>query len=541
MPCSVATFSLPIPAADELLHDLLAVSLTGINFLRPLYSPAGELNDFLLEYLNPVAQQLTGLPEQPGSTTGHWFPATYTNGLFTFYRRVFETGEAGRYDVSYQVDGLDNYFQVAARRSGERLVVSFTDTRNHDRTPVELALRATQASEQAARAEAERQWAELSNFLEQAPVAIALFEGADYLVTLANQAHLDLWDRTAAQMLGQPLFEALPEARHVGYEELLAGVLRTGQPYVAHEATVQLTRYGRRAPVYFDFVYHPWRDISGLVRGVLVVATDITAQVAARQQVQTLNEELTASNEELQATNTSLHVTNAQLKRTNTDLDNFIYTASHDLKTPITNIEGLLQALAYELPTAGRVGDVPRMLDLMQESVERFKRTIGCLTDVARLRQEHEPTGEAVLLAAVVEQVRLDLAALLTETRGQLYVAIPASLRVLLSEKNLRSVVYNLLNNALRYCHPERTPQVYIGAWLQDEHCILAVQDNGLGLDLPRVRPRLFSMFQRLHSHVAGTGLGLYTVKRLLENAGGHIEVRSQLGQGSTFTAYLPQ
>jgi signal transduction histidine kinase len=109
-----------------------------------------------------------------------------------------------------------------------------------------------------------------------------------------------------------------------------------------------------------------------------------------------------------------------------------------------------------------------------------------------------------------------------------------------LSEKNLRSVVYNLLSNALKYHAPERRPQVRLHAHCTDQYLLLTVQDNGLGLDQAG-QQKLFGMFQRLHDHVEGSGIGLYMVKRMIENAGGHIEVKSQLGVGSTFLVYLPQ
>ncbi|AMJ63983.1 hypothetical protein AXW84_00010 (plasmid) [Hymenobacter sp. PAMC 26628] len=69
---------------------------------------------------------------------------------------------------------------------------------------------------------------------------------------------------------------------------------------------------------------------------------------------------------------------------------------------------------------------------------------------------------------------------------------------------------------------------------------MLEVQDNGLGLDLTR-EPELFGMFRRYHTHVEGSGIGLYMVKRMVENTGGRIEVHSTLGEGSTFTVYFPR
>ena len=273
---------------------------------------------------------------------------------------------------------------------------------------------------------------------------------------------------------------------------------------------------------------------------MLVFTFDVTEQVRARQRVQELNEELAAINEELQASNQELNLTNQQLTRTNVDLDNFIYTASHDLKAPISNIEGLLHTLDDELPEADRPEEVTFIMSLMQESVERFKRTIGHLTDISKLQQEYARPASQVSLAEVVEEVRLDLVPLLHATQAQLKVDLQGCTPLAFSEKNLRSVVYNLLSNALKYRHPARPARVRISCHEADGYQVLTVQDNGLGIDLTG-KSRLFQMFQRLHTHVEGSGIGLYMVKRIVENVGGRIEVESQVDVGTTFTVWLPR
>ena len=230
---------------------------------------------------------------------------------------------------------------------------------------------------------------------------------------------------------------------------------------------------------------------------------------------------------------------NEQLTRVNVDLDNFIYTASHDLKAPISNIEGLLDALLHELPAeAVQSEPVQPILALMQESVNRFKRTIDHLTDVSKLQKEHGLPTQPVDLAAVIQDVRLDLDPLIESTRARLDVDVAAVPTVLFSEKNLRSVVFNLLSNALKYRDPARTPHVRLRARPEGEFAVLEVIDNGLGLDAAHEQ-RLFGMFQRFHDHVEGSGIGLYMVKKMIENAGGRITVRSELGVGSTFCVYF--
>jgi PAS domain S-box-containing protein len=243
--------------------------------------------------------------------------------------------------------------------------------------------------------------------------------------------------------------------------------------------------------------------------------------------------------ERIALTQQQLQENNTQLTRANVDLDNFIYTASHDLRAPITNIEGLLHALISELPPADTFNaDVAPILHMMQDSVDRFQKTIGQLTDISKLQKEAGQALEAIELAGIIRDVRLDLEPLVQQTGGTIEVDISECPRIAFSEKNLRSVVFNLLSNALKYRHPSRPPQVQLRAYCEDNFAVLAVADNGLGLD-PNGQSKLFGMFQRLHDHVEGSGIGLYMVKKMVENAGGHITVQSEIGTGTVFAVYF--
>jgi PAS domain S-box-containing protein len=230
---------------------------------------------------------------------------------------------------------------------------------------------------------------------------------------------------------------------------------------------------------------------------------------------------------------------NEQLTRVNVDLDNFIYTASHDLKAPISNIEGLLDALLMELPAdIARREPVQPLLDLMQDSVNRIKRTIEHLTDVSKLQKEHGRPTEPVDLAAVIRDVTLDLEPLVQAHEAEIDVDVTPAPTVTFSEKNLRSLLYNLLSNALKYRHPARPPRVQVRTRPEGGHVVLEVQDNGLGLDAASEQ-KLFGMFQRFHDHVEGSGIGLYMVKKMVENAGGRIAVRTKVDEGTAFVVYF--
>ncbi|WP_165903900.1 PAS domain-containing sensor histidine kinase [Hymenobacter gummosus] len=269
----------------------------------------------------------------------------------------------------------------------------------------------------------------------------------------------------------------------------------------------------------------PSRNEQGDIIQWIGAYTDIHEHKLAQQRVTEAQEQLRASNE--------------QLLRINHDLDNFIYTASHDLKAPINNIEGLLGALLAELPAelVSSPGVQP-LVTMMQGSVDRFKRTIEHLTEVTRLQKEFEQPPAQVDLADIVREVGLDLAPELAATNTRLDVQLDGCPPLSFAEKNLRSIVYNLLSNAVKYHNPGRESWVRVGCRLEGAFLVLTVQDNGLGFNAAG-NPKLFGMFQRFHDHVAGSGIGLYMIKRIIENAGGRIEVASEVGVGSTFSVYF--
>ena len=169
-----------------------------------------------------------------------------------------------------------------------------------------VRLRESQVREQAANEAAELQRGELERIFAQAPVAIATFRGPQFVIELANPMVLALWDRTKEQALGTPLFELLPEITGQGFDDLLNQVMTTGENYVAKEMPSTIIRNGQPETVHWDFVYLPLRQDDGATTGVMAVATDVSGQVQARQQIQDLNHQLAA-------VNSALHESNAEL------------------------------------------------------------------------------------------------------------------------------------------------------------------------------------------------------------------------------------
>jgi PAS domain S-box-containing protein len=486
-----------------------------------------------ITYANPAFQHFFADVPLLGRSYAAALPDVYAQGHGGWLQNVYTTGKTGV--------GSERPLLLPTSDGGERLVyLDFTYEAYGAPVPEGIFVFAFDVTERVLSRRQRAAYQQLRAVFEQAPVAISILQVPDYQIQVANQFIIDMWGRPASVLLNQPFFEALPELREQGFEAVLDEVRDSGRPYIAQEVEARFWRFGQFETTYVNLSIYPLRDEYNKITGLILVWIDVSDQLRARQREQEFNEELTVINEELQSANEELGITNLQLTRTNVDLDNFIYTASHDLKAPITNIEGLLLALQSELPAAGQAGEVAYILGLMQDSVDRFKRTIEHLTEVSKLQKEHGQGATPVRLAEVVENVRLDLAPLIKETGAQLIIDVPTFTTLTFSEKNLRSVVYNLLSNALKYHHPDRVPQVRLLSRSQGHYLVLEVQDNGLGLDLTREH-ELFTMFQRYHTHVEGSGIGLYMVKKIVENAGGRIEVESRLGHGSTFFVYFPR
>ncbi|WP_210490738.1 sensor histidine kinase [Rufibacter aurantiacus] len=231
---------------------------------------------------------------------------------------------------------------------------------------------------------------------------------------------------------------------------------------------------------------------------------------------------------------------NDELQRTNNDLDNFIYTASHDLRSPITNIEALMMYLEEKLTEENALTpETKEVLQRVLDSVDRFKHTIEDLAEISRLQKD--TTQDATDIVTNIKDVYEDIMADLDYPSKQKACFIQTDFKVHqlnFSKKNFRSILYNLLSNAIKYQAPDRECIIHVTTRLEEPYVVLRVKDNGLGMS-PQQQEQLYGMFRRFHDHVEGTGVGLYMVKRIVDNADGKIEVESKEGEGTEFKVYL--
>jgi signal transduction histidine kinase len=224
------------------------------------------------------------------------------------------------------------------------------------------------------------------------------------------------------------------------------------------------------------------------------------------------------------------------LKKTISELEAFSYSLSHDLRAPLRAIKGFLQIILAEYGSKIE----PEGLDLFSRAVqasERMDRMILGLLEFTRLSHEIlplQPLDLGKLIRQIIED-RLELQAPKAD------VSIDSHLpRIMGNEVSLTQCLADLLDNAVKFVPPGRTPTVRV-RWENDADCgRLAIQDNGTGIE-PEFQKRLFQIFQRVHgSEYPGTGLGLAIVRKAVERMGGDVGVESTPKKGSLFWIRLP-
>lgn len=269
--------------------------------------------------------------------------------------------------------------------------------------------------------------------------------------------------------------------------------------------------------VYFKLNYIPDTDNRGEVKGFIVMGTDLTDRYNYER---------------------SLEERNVELVKINSELDNFIYTASHDLKSPIVNMEGLLKSLLEEANLQCK-GDINEMLNFVALSVDKLKKTIEELSEISKIQKGTESYVEKIEIEEILRDFKVEYSEQIKSSDAIISSDLAVK-TIKFSRKNFRSVIYNLLSNAIKFRSPKRNPIIKVKSeYTSDNYIMISISDNGMGFDMSK-KDKVFGMFKRLHSHVEGTGVGMYIVKRIMENASGKIEVESEEGVGTSFKFYFP-
>jgi two-component system phosphate regulon sensor histidine kinase PhoR len=230
-----------------------------------------------------------------------------------------------------------------------------------------------------------------------------------------------------------------------------------------------------------------------------------------------------------------------QLKQLDQVRRDFVANVSHELRTPLSILHGYIETLR-DNPKATRV-EVARILEIMERHSKRLAQLVDDLLVLAQLESAaaNMQLGK-VRVAELFDNVVRDWERKLDEKKLKLIVDLPPRLPLVHGDQTrLQEVLYNLLDNAVKYSHQQG--EIRLRAEPRGHEIALSVTDNGIGIgkdDLPRIFERFYRVDKARSRALGGTGLGLSIVKHIAQLHGGRVEAESELGRGTTVRVLIP-
>ena len=275
------------------------------------------------------------------------------------------------------------------------------------------------------------------------------------------------------------------------------------------------------------------RDAAGAAVRMYGLVQDVTELRRAEQALVQSEARLRRLNMELED---RVEQRTQELRRANEELESFSYSVSHDLRAPLRHIAGYSQLLAERL--GDDLGaDARHFMDVIVGSAREMGQLIDDLLQLSRLGRADLHIGVVDMGACVQETLELVSA----EYHGRATVRVGELPEVRGDRTLLRQVWVNLLENAFKYSQLRESPVIEVGAVVEDGETVYFVRDNGVGFDMAYA-DKLFAVFQRLHStgEFEGTGIGLATVRRLVDRLGGRVWAQGAVDEGATFFFTVP-
>ncbi len=210
-------------------------------------------------------------------------------------------------------------------------------------------------------------------------------------------------------------------------------------------------------------------------------------------------------------------------------------TISHDIKNPLTNLVLAIEMFKDVSPNDEK--EFNSLLKIVDGALTKMHKLINELTEVRKDDYKYKAAEELLNFEHILEDVRLTLSDNIIAANAIITSEIDIS-EITFSRRKLRTIIYNLINNAIKFKATERQPKIIVTTNKENDFIIISVKDNGMGIDESKFEA-IFSKYYRLENAIEGSGIGLYLVKEIVHNAGGKILVESQLDKGTQFKVYL--
>ncbi len=384
--------------------------------------------------------------------------------------------------------------------------------------------------------EALRRSEETAHSLIDASGDAAMLTTIDGIVLAHNEQAAKFFRAPSGSLIGQDIFTYFSPAIAARNRDLGALVQRTCRP-----TTITESQHGRT----YETTIHPILGATDEVDRVAVFARDITEERKMLANLRAKQKEVDRANTALQTVVNSLRQKKQQaenssriLQRKSEELEEVVSMISHDLQGPLVSIRELagLFRRKYAAQIDERGQQLARRISANAAQVVRMAES---LVEYARSPQM-AGKDETVDLRPLIKKIWLQVIDAFPGQRAKLHLP-EESIQVTGSRLALERVLYNILKNSVAYVPAGREPQVQVEWLLSNDSYVMTVTDNGCGIP-PEERQQVFELFYRGQSAPAGgTGIGLAVVKKIIEEAQGHIELDSTPEQGTTVRIILPQ
>jgi two-component system CheB/CheR fusion protein len=483
------TNQIELQRKNTLLQGVLDSTWSGVGVFKAVRNEDNQIVDFLFVMLNRAAKEmyadhLSDFDPAKGKLFSHAFPGGLKpNSNIERYAKVVETGEPFQLEFFYPHDGLNDWIRESGIKFEDGLVVS-TEIVTEQRSKEEELKRSQKLllESQEIAAIGAFEWDEQLNESYWTPQLYGIFEidpdaGKITMDVLLNRIHPD----------DKEMFQTALQNSKSGEE-----------PY-----TVEYRIIGRDGNS--KHIWERGRYSNGKITGA---SMDITERK-------------------------ELDLKMKKLASRNTELDTFVYTASHDLRSPVHNMDSLLSFLDQELTE--RPQHVETYIRHLQKSIADLKSTLQDLTQVTEI---HPEKTEMVNLSEIVEEVKTGLLEQISEAGALVNVKMHTPY-LTIPRRHARSLVYNMLSNAVKFRSYDRPLTIDIACFRKDGHIHITFSDNGLGIKAENL-PKVFQIFKRFNPEIEGRGIGMYLVKRVIDLNNGDIFIESEENTGTTFHVHFP-